>query len=74
MYLKNARAADDEGDYDSVFKYTSEALKRIAPVNDKAVVATQVTINLSESRKEALDAETIEVDAVEVVEAEDLDA
>ena len=55
-------------------KYTTPMLDRVAPKNDRAIVATQVTINLSESRKEALDAETIEIDAVEVVEAEDLDA
>lgn len=74
MHWDNAVKADAEGDYNAVVKYTGPMLDRIAPKNDRSVVATQVTINLSDSRREALDEETVEIDAIEVIEAEELDA
>jgi len=73
MHFRNATAADKEGDYNAVVKYTTPMLDRIVPKTERAVVATQVTVVLSDSRREALDEETIEVSAVEVIEVEELD-
>ena len=73
MHYDNAKRADAEGDYNAVVKFTTPVLDRVAPKNDRAVVATQVTINLSDSRREALNEETVEVTAVEVIEVEELD-